>query len=306
MMDDKATFVRYVDDNVLPVRDIEVREIAGATLALASHAPSLGVSYDPIEDLIVSVVLASCHSSVVRDVGFGRQAFTEGPGCILVTPPRQASYWYFEGTPLVLHLSVPQDRIASLLASLGHSTEGQALHGLACRPLYDPLVAQLASRVWATGPATDPASQAVSRHGLDTLLAILCRFAVEEEADTAAGARRSALSPWRLKRVTAFVEARLTQGVTVEEMARCVDLSTDHFVRSFAAATGRTPHQWVTEVRMERAKAMLRDPRRSTTEIALELGYSSPAHFSSRFRQVVGVSPTTWRRMFAQPTPPSG
>ena len=46
---------------------------------------------------------------------------------------------------------------------------------------------------------------------------------------------------------------------------------------------------------MERAKALLRESGLSITELALELGFSSPAHFSSRFRQLTGLTPSDWR-----------
>jgi AraC-like DNA-binding protein len=51
-------------------------------------------------------------------------------------------------------------------------------------------------------------------------------------------------------------------------------------------------------MRMEHAKRLLRDDRLSITEIAMMLGYSSLAHFSNRFRQIVGVSPKAWRGTF--------
>ena len=295
-----ARFTGYVDRNLLPVREIEVRERGDATLALASHAPSYGVTYEPVDDLIISVVQASTHSLVVRDVGLGRQAFTEEAGCILVTPPGRRSYWYFEGTPLVLHLSISGAQVARFLRSMGVAPhdDDSPLSALASGPLYDPLVGQLAARIWASTAIDDAASEAFCRHGVEALLAILYRTAMETREAERAPARCAALPAWRLKQVTALIAERLSDGISVEEMARFVGLSPDHFVRSFAAATGKTPHQWLTEMRIERAKGLLRDPSATTTLIALELGYSSPSHFSSRFRQVVGMSPTTWRQTF--------
>lgn len=298
MADGAPRFTNYVNDNLLPVTQIEMRECAGseAMLALASHAPSCGVNYDPVEDLIISIVLESQHSPVVRDIGAGRQNFIEAPGCILVTPPRTPSYWYFESTPLVLHVTVPSARAEAFL-DMHLGGRADALERLAEQPIYDPLVSQLASRMWSALADINPYSSAFNTHALNTLLAMLCNERLSPSAPH--NKKSGALAPWRLKQVTALMLGRLNEQVSVDEMAASVDLSTDHFVRSFSIATGRTPHQWLTEMRMERAKRLLRETQLPANEIALELGYSSPGHFSSRFRQVVGMSPSVWRQAFA-------
>lgn len=299
MTEAPSRFTSYVNDNVLPVTQIEVRECANrdAVLALASHAPSCGINYDPVEDLIISIVLESQHSPVVRDIGKGRQSFIEAPGCILVTPPRTASYWYFESTPLVLHVTVPTERAEQLL-DMHMGDRADAFARLAEAPIYDPLVSQLASRMWSSlAQAPNEYTDAFNAHALSTLLAMLC---CERLAPASAvSSRRGALAPWRLKQVTTLMGNRLHEPLSIDELAASVELSPDHFLRSFAAATGRTPHQWVTDMRMEKAKRLLRETQMTASEIALEIGYSSPGHFSSRFRQVVGMTPTVWRHAFA-------
>lgn len=302
MAEAPSRFTSYVNDNRLPVTQFEVRECANrdAVLALASHAPSCGINYDPVEDLIISIVLESQHSPVVRDIGSGRQSFIEAPGCILVTPPRTPSYWYFESTPLVLHVTVPTERAEQLL-DMHMGDRADAFARLAAQPIYDPLASQIASRMWSTLANANEYTSAFNAHALNTLLAILCCERLAPAG--AANAKRGALAPWRLKQVTALMASRLHEPPSIDELANSVELSPDHFLRSFAAATGRTPHQWITEMRMEKAKRLLRETQLPATEIALELGYSSPGHFSSRFRQVVGMSPSVWRQAFANDPP---
>ncbi|MCL4780481.1 MAG: AraC family transcriptional regulator [Gammaproteobacteria bacterium] len=291
-------FTSYVKENLLPITQIEVRESANrdAILALASHAPSCGISYAPVDDLIISIVVESQHSPVVRDVGSGRRTFVESPGCILVTPPRTASYWHFESTPLVLHITVPTERAEHLL-DVHVGTQADTLTRLAERPLYDSLISQLASRMWSSLADTAPHTNTFITNALNTLLAILCH---ERTGAPAGGSsRRGWLVSRHFKHVTTLMANRLHDPPSVHEMASSVGLSPDHFLRSFAAVTGRTPHQWLTEMRIEKAKRLLRETQMPTTEIALELGFSSPGHFSSRFRQVVGMAPTVWRHTFA-------
>lgn len=291
-------FSHYVNDNILPVTQIEIRESRhhDAVLALASHAPSCGISYGPVDDLIISIVLVSNHSPVVRDIGTGRRRFIEGPGCILVTPPHTPSYWYFESTPLVLHVTVPGAR-AECFLDMHLNGRIDAFNRLAEKPIYDSLATQLGSRIWLASADISSFSSTFNTHALSTLLSILCCQRLAPRI--ASPARCGALSPWRLKKVTALMVNRLHKPMSVEALAASVQLSADHFLRSFAAATGHTPHQWLTQMRMEKAKRLLRETRLPATEIALDLGYSSSGHFSSRFRQVVGMSPSIWRRTFA-------
>ena len=300
MVAEPTRFTHYLNQNILPVTQTEVRECADrdATLTLASHAPSCGVTYEPVEDLIVSIVLESHHSPVVRDIGAGRQSFVESPGCILITPPRTPSYWYFESTPLVLHLSVPGSRAEEFL---GEESSGgtDLIERLAEQPIYDGLVTQLASRMWSALGDGNAFSDTFNVHALKTLLSVLRCRAPQPSAGATANHRRGALAPWRLKQVMALMAGRLDQNISIDDMASSVELSPDHFLRSFSAATGRTPHQWLTELRMEKAKQLLRQTPMTAAEIALELGYSSPGHFSSRFRQIVGMSPGSWRHAFS-------
>jgi AraC-like DNA-binding protein len=293
-------FSSYLDDKLLPVSQVESRFCAAqnVTLSLVSHAPSYGVYYDPIEDLIISIVIESQHSEVVRDVGYGRQSFMESAGCVLVTPPKQRLYWYFERTPLVLHLSVPPERMRKFL-EINDIQDGALLfQQLARQPIYDPLIPQLATRMWSALSDDECYSDIFFKQALGMLMTLV----IGDRADQRAVSRLGpGLAPWRLKRVTSLMAENIQRGLSVEEMAKSVNLSTDHFVKAFAASTGRTPYLWHTEMKMEAAKRMLRESNMAITAIALAVGYSSSAHFSTRFRQVVGVTPRTWRKEFSSP-----
>jgi AraC-like DNA-binding protein len=72
--------------------------------------------------------------------------------------------------------------------------------------------------------------------------------------------------------------------------------SRSHFLRTFRAVMGCSPHQWLTRLRVEQAKKILREQSISLIDIALACGFSSHAHFSNTFRQIVGVTPSDYRR----------
>jgi AraC-like DNA-binding protein len=72
-----------------------------------------------------------------------------------------------------------------------------------------------------------------------------------------------------------------------------------HFLRCFAATYGKTPALYLSERRIERAQDLLRATNLTVTEVCMLVGFSSLGSFSSRFRQLVGVSPSEYQLRFA-------
>ena len=94
-----------------------------------------------------------------------------------------------------------------------------------------------------------------------------------------------------------YIEGRIGNEFTLEELARVAAFSPFHFHRLFGAITGETLFQFIQRVRVERAATLLlTNPRRAITEIALDCGFSGSAVFSRAFRGAFGVSPSEWRR----------
>ena len=89
--------------------------------------------------------------------------------------------------------------------------------------------------------------------------------------------------------------------ITLQEAAREAGFSPFHYQRQFQRAFGETPLEFLTRMRMERAKLLLRTSGEPVSEICLELGYESLGSFSSRFAREVGVPPTEFRRVFSTP-----
>ncbi len=127
-------------------------------------------------------------------------------------------------------------------------------------------------------------------------LALLRRLSGEGELALARGglARRS------LNQVSEFIEDNLGRSIGLSEMASLVGLSTRHFIRAFSESTGSTPHQYVIARRIERAKEMLASEKCSLTEIGLTVGFSHSQHFTTKFKQVTGVSPSRYRAALAR------
>lgn len=104
------------------------------------------------------------------------------------------------------------------------------------------------------------------------------------------------LAPWQTRRVATLIEARPGASLPLCRLAAEVRLSRGHFARAFKRSFGVTPHAYVTERRIARAKALMLAAETPLSTIALECGLSDQAHFSRLFRRLTGETPLAWRR----------
>jgi AraC family transcriptional regulator len=115
----------------------------------------------------------------------------------------------------------------------------------------------------------------------------------------AGGAVASRAARWmtarRLGLVDEIIEARMDAGLTVGELASHLGLSSGFFHRAFKAGTGKTPHDYINDRRISRARLLLRRAPLGLAEIATASGFSSHAHMTSQFRRRLGISPSRLR-----------
>jgi AraC-like DNA-binding protein len=100
----------------------------------------------------------------------------------------------------------------------------------------------------------------------------------------------------RLRRVRDRIDREYAQPLDVEALARGVHMSAGHLSRQFREAYGEPPYGYLMTRRIERAMALLRRGDLTVTEVCFTVGCSSLGTFSSRFTQLVGVSPSTYRQ----------
>jgi len=82
----------------------------------------------------------------------------------------------------------------------------------------------------------------------------------------------------------------------IPALARLAYASEAHFIRTFRATFGETPHRYLQRRRVERAMLLLRESDASVTDVCFEVGFSSLGTFSRTFREIVGESPSQYRR----------
>ena len=95
------------------------------------------------------------------------------------------------------------------------------------------------------------------------------------------------------RQLEAYIDAQHGQALTVPQLAAAVQMEAATFGRALRAATGLPPYAFLTQHRMQRARAELAQGRR-VTDVALASGYANPSKFSAAFRRVVGCSPSAW------------
>lgn len=109
-------------------------------------------------------------------------------------------------------------------------------------------------------------------------------------------ALRGGLAPWQQRRARELIDARLDGTLPLTELAQACGLSVRHFARAFRQSTGQSPHRWLTERRLEKARGLLEGSTSSLPEIAGACGFASQSHFTRVFTRRVGTSPGAWRR----------
>jgi AraC-like DNA-binding protein len=105
------------------------------------------------------------------------------------------------------------------------------------------------------------------------------------------------LPPATLRRIREYVDSHLDQSIELESLAATAELSVYHFARTFKQSEGTTPHAFVLERRLARARELLTRTDLSLSEVAFAVGFADQSHFTRRFRQMVGVSPGQFRKL---------
>jgi len=103
----------------------------------------------------------------------------------------------------------------------------------------------------------------------------------------------------RMLRARDAIDRDYAGPLDIHTLARIARVTEAHFIRTFRATFGETPHRYLQRRRIERAMFMLRETERSVTEICFDVGFASLGTFSRTFTAIVGEPPSTYRRRSA-------
>jgi AraC family transcriptional regulator len=164
--------------------------------------------------------------------------------------------------------------------------------GFAPRAAFEDAGLFATARKLAEAAADDPPRARLAAEALGSVLAV----ELARRHGAATPRRTGGLAGWRLRRAEDLLTARLDGAVGLAEIAAELGLSPWHFCRAFRESTGDPPHRWLARRRIAAAQAMLRDPGRSVTDIALAVGFGGTTQFARAFRRATGLAPTEYRR----------
>ncbi len=100
----------------------------------------------------------------------------------------------------------------------------------------------------------------------------------------------------RIQKAVAYITSHYTEKIKVRELSRLSGLSLTHFRRLFEKALGKTPIQYLTQVRVTMASAELKHSRKPISMIAYESGFTTLSSFNRHFKKQTGISPRDWRK----------
>jgi AraC-like DNA-binding protein len=218
----------------------------------------------------------------------GREVIFDGvmaSGMTYVCRESQTLHAEFAGPADILHLYV----VGGSIHTQQHTEMNAGMQSDTSRATMlsrDALIDHLARAVQTAEDGADASS-------IDTLArAIVVRAAQIRQGS----ARVSPLPKWRLRRVVDYIEAHISEAISLADLAAAAGLSRTHFAAQFRLATSCKPHDFILLQRIEAAERLLLQTSRSLLDIALTVGFQTQAHFSTVFKRFVGETPGRWRR----------
>ncbi len=211
-------------------------------------------------------------------------------------PPNCANSVGVDESFLLRSLAFPMSEWKNVLddASDGAFTvEGLRLEKGAFRA---PAIHSTLRKLWTLCDEEGAPSRLLARAAGCEILAELCRLGGSPFAPAKGG-----LAPWAERLCIELMHARLSEDISLDELAAEARLSPYHFARMFKQSVGVPPRVYLTRLRMEKACELLEHTDLSVTEIALEVGYSSNQVLARVFTKYQKTSPTDFRRAVRDP-----
>ncbi|GAA6170016.1 hypothetical protein NBRC116591_38280 [Sessilibacter corallicola] len=173
------------------------------------------------------------------------------------------------------------------------------------RVLMSPERLSMINNTQPSNPTANPhcitIAQTVRRHLIGGVviealqLDELCESIIDN-LSTSIPSRVSPFNKQQLRNLEEFIDAHLTQNLTVATLSQVIPCSVGHFSRRFKASLGTSPFDYVIQRRLTHARQYIRHTQRSLGDIALLCGFTSHAHMSMVFRKSLGISPSQLRK----------
>jgi AraC family transcriptional regulator len=270
----------------------------GLSAEVRRHGQSVFPWRGPQIDTHITVDISGGESLITRPATGIVDRYVSRRGTAWLCPPGwgEGSIDITGDLPGILHLYVSPSQFSpnKLGIDINESAIGALKHESA---FEDPLLTEIAYAI-ASELQTETSAGSLLVESLASSIAarLVQKHASISSARSYPLLKTEGLDRRRLFRVLDYIEANLEGDLSIDRIASIACLSRYHFARAFKQAVGQPPHRYVSDRRLERAKALLIRGDRPLVDIALSLSFSSQANFTRAFRQATGQAPGQYRQ----------
>lgn len=157
----------------------------------------------------------------------------------------------------------------------------------------DPLLTQIGLALWQELAQSAPAGKLYGQAAAQMLAVHLLRHYTALSVDIQE--RSQGFTPRQMNHLFDFILAHLSEDLSLEILAQQVGFSPYHFARLFRESTGKSPHQFVQQRRIERAKQLLKETDVPLAHVALESGFANQSHLTRVFKRHLNLTPRAYR-----------
>ena len=244
----------------------------------------------PMEHHVIAPTLRGDGRSTVR---FGSKMIMSPSfrGGVTIAPRGFGGRYHSDGRPLASNVFLSRHRLQRCADELQGGRPPELLPRL---NFNDERLFSILSLISSEAEQPGPHD----RLYVELLIDLLCLQLLREHSafPITGGYARGGLRSWQVTRITKYMQEHLDEPIALQELADLLGLSRFHFCTAFRRATGRTPHQWLLELRMGRARQLLAEGRLTITDVAMAVGYQTPSAFTHAFRSFFGLPPREFRR----------
>jgi AraC family transcriptional regulator len=275
---------------------VRTRKSSGGMLNLIEAAQPAGDMSDPaVPDLVLYQDLLG-GPRVSGDMGAGRFSVVSEKGGFFLSAPNFANTVMVDTSHRLRSLSFPMTQWQQVLDEAADGRLSLASLHVHRGFFHAPAIQSTLRNLWALSDDEGAPSRLLARAAGCEIMAELCRLSGAPLAPA-----RGGLAPWAERRCLELIRARLSEDISLDELAAEARLSAFHFARMFKKSVGVPPRVYLTRLRVEKTCELLEQTDLPITEIALAVGYSSNQVLARVFLKHMCLSPSDYRRAVRDP-----